>query len=565
MPERTDQHLTDDALLQCYINDRDRDALGELIQRYAGLVYASARRQVGDPDLAEDVMQNVFVTFARRAREIRSAAALGAWLLQTTRFTSANVLKTEARRRAHESRARFVRSEVTADSNSIDQAGAEEQKQWDAIYPVLDEAISCLASADRNAVILRFLRGLSFSDLGVAIGTTEEAARKRVYRAIERLRKRLNSLGARPTSGDSAALTAILAVRAIEPVPASAVAHATTAAAAASVGGASAFLGVAITLWTKLTIAIAMAILLLAAGWGALYMAGFNIVSPEQASIGVPPAPVKHNPIAPAAISGETWQTRFDSVYALGPGQMLKWVTRPYIPERRQWYRTTINPEQVRAITNPNQIIFKEAADGTLNWQILFGDENTRSIALDLTGLRAWQIAGETSLLDHRLRGDWVYSAKANPDDILSALAGMISQSIGRKVRFVRNRIDRDVVVVTGQLKPNCPRLRLELTSQQILAHSKNGGGNFASKGGNVDYLLDNLSQASETPFIDELCPKTYMLIVFGATQIDASAATNYGLSPDKNLLRSLSEQSGLTFTPGRRMVDIWTLSGQPR
>ena len=571
MPEFPDsQSETDEVVFRRYISGGDNDALGELIRRYAGLVYSAARRQVRDPHLAEDVMQNVFVTFVRRAREVRSVAALGTWLLQTTRYTSANAVRTDSRRRTHERAAWLSRPQVASAANPVEASIANEQSQWDLICPLLDEAISRLAGADQTVVVLRFLRGLSLREVGRATGTTEEGARKRIQRAIERLRNQLAKLGVLPTDGGSSALGAILAARVIEPVPATAVSQATAAAASAAGSAAGSIIQGALTMSaiTKLVIASVVSFLLFAGGLIALHLAGVSLLSDGSPPILLTPKPVAA-PTPPAALKpivGGTWQNRFNSVYALAPGQALKLVARPYIPERREWYRATESPQQVRAIANPSQIIFEQAADGTLHWQYLFANDDVRSIALNVTGLRAWQVAGDLGLLRRRIRGDWVFSATATTDNILGALAATVAQQTGGSARFVHNRVDRDVIVVSGQLRPDqgrfdSPRIKLEMTDQQLLAHSKNGGGDFASKGGNVDYLLDNLSQATETPFIDERCIKTYQLIMFGATQSNGTAAAARGLAPDKTLLDSLAQQTGLSFTPERRNVDIWTLS----
>jgi RNA polymerase sigma factor (sigma-70 family) len=573
MPEPTDsQSESDDVIFRRFIAEGDRDALGELVRRYAGLVYASARRQVRDPDLAEDVMQNVFVTFARRAREIRSVAALGTWLLQTARYAAANAVKTESRRRTHEHAARLSWPSAAREANPVEAAIAEEENQWRALSPLLDEALSRLVVADQTAVILRFLRGLSLREVGLATGTTEEGARKRVSRAIDRLRKQLAALGVQPAGGGTAALSAILVAHAIEPASPSAVANATSAALAAAssvakVAGVSLFHGaVAMTTISKLAVALAVAVLLFAGGVGALHLVGVSLLSDGPAPSAFTSPPVAPRPVAPAPILVGTWQTRFNLAYSVAPSQAIKCVARPYIPERRQWYQANILPQQVRSIPNPNQIIFKQGADGTLRLQILFGDENVRSIALNVTGLRAWQIAGDATLLRRRIRGDWVVSGTASTDAILAGLAEVLRQSNGMEARFIHNRVERDVIVVSGQLRSDqgrfdSPRINLEMTDQQILAHSKNGGGNFKAMGGGVDFLLDNLSEATETPFIDECVPHINNMIEFGARQMSDSAASRVGLAPDQTLLRSLVEQSELSFTPERRTVDIWTLS----
>jgi len=107
--------------------------------------------------------------------------------------------------------------------------------------------------------------------------------------------------------------------------------------------------------------------------------------------------------------------------------------------------------------------------------------------------------------------------------------------------------------------------IQLQRTAEQIRAHLRNGGAGFRALGGDVDFLLDNLCQATETPFIDERKSPTYRMIEFGATQLDDAAASGHGLAADEELLSSLAQQTGLTFTPQRRMVDIWTLSRTSR
>src|SRR5688572_10632133 len=95
----------DSALLRQFIATRDEKAFAELVRRHVDLVYAAARRQLRDTSAAEDVTQQVFVLLAHKARTIRDCEAVAGWLLATTRYVSLNWLRTEARRRRHESEA----------------------------------------------------------------------------------------------------------------------------------------------------------------------------------------------------------------------------------------------------------------------------------------------------------------------------------------------------------------------------------------------------------------------------------------------------------------------------
>src|SRR5258708_6684955 len=117
--------VTDDDLLRRVRSAAEADALAELIRRYTPMVYAAARRQVRDSALAQDVSQEVLITFMRRVAEIRSAAALGVWLMRTTRYTAANAMRTESRRRRMEYAAMTDRGQPALSSDPVGEAEEE--------------------------------------------------------------------------------------------------------------------------------------------------------------------------------------------------------------------------------------------------------------------------------------------------------------------------------------------------------------------------------------------------------------------------------------------------------
>jgi RNA polymerase sigma factor (sigma-70 family) len=94
--------MDDRELLQTYARDHSEEAFGELVRRHLGWVYSVALRHLGNPVLAQDVAQSVFVLLARKAGSLSSAVQLGGWLFQTTRFVANRALRSENRRRSRE-------------------------------------------------------------------------------------------------------------------------------------------------------------------------------------------------------------------------------------------------------------------------------------------------------------------------------------------------------------------------------------------------------------------------------------------------------------------------------
>src|SRR5260221_6957547 len=170
-------------------------AFATLVSRHLALVYSVAVRRVGDRHLAEDVAQAVFLVLARKAGRFNERTILSNWLFCTTRYAAANALKSEARRRHHEYKHQAMTPANTATAGTTDDNDDDATFDWDAVAPLLDGALGALARRDREAVLLKYIEGRSHRDVGLAMGISEEAARKRVSRAIDRLRSRFAAAG----------------------------------------------------------------------------------------------------------------------------------------------------------------------------------------------------------------------------------------------------------------------------------------------------------------------------------------------------------------------------------
>lgn len=171
--------MNDSDLLHAWVTRRDEAAFADLVRRYLDLVYGSARRQLGASPLVEDVVQAVFLVLARKAESLGSEVVLSGWLFQTTRFVAARALLAERRR---------VHRESAFAMNPVSSEECESGANWPEASSHLDASLAALPERDRDVIILRFLEGLPLRGVGDRLGVSEDAARMRVQRALEKLR-----------------------------------------------------------------------------------------------------------------------------------------------------------------------------------------------------------------------------------------------------------------------------------------------------------------------------------------------------------------------------------------
>lgn len=244
-------------LVREYATGKSEGAFAELVARHLPWVYATALRRVGTPQLAEEVAQAVFIILARKAAALSSATILPAWLHRATRFAAADALKTQRRRQAREQEA-WERSTM----NATDEAA------WRQIEPLLETALDGLSDADRAAVVLRFYESKSLGEVGAALGVSEEAAKKRVSRALEKLRQTFCRQGTVLTAGAIASAVAAGSVQGAPVGLAQTVATVSLAQGAAASGGAWTIAKGTLKLmaWAKAKLAIATAAIVITAG-----------------------------------------------------------------------------------------------------------------------------------------------------------------------------------------------------------------------------------------------------------------------------------------------------------
>lgn len=173
--------MNDQELLNEYASTGSEAAFTTLVGRHTGWVQASAQRQMrGDPGAAQDVTQAVFILLAKKAGRLRNRSDLITWLFGAVRYCAMSGRRSEQRRKVHERKAAAMSAELI--DNTTDALSLSE------LLPNLDELIARLGVTDRQAILLRYFEKKSLAEVGASMGISEEAAKKRVARAVDRLR-----------------------------------------------------------------------------------------------------------------------------------------------------------------------------------------------------------------------------------------------------------------------------------------------------------------------------------------------------------------------------------------
>jgi hypothetical protein len=258
------------------------------------------------------------------------------------------------------------------------------------------------------------------------------------------------------------------------------------------------------------------------------------------------------------------WRAKFDLVYGLNEGQILKRIAPPFIPERQQYY-TAENEMQASLIPRgPDRMIFHW--DGGLrNWGMSFGDQGRLGSTLSFVlNLKSYEYEGPEDLLNLELPGDWVIRNELPMESKLKALEQLLAGETGRNIRFEKRSVEQEVIVATGRYEfhqlpePFRKGAVTMCTDETDHAEREGGGGGTADS---VPKFLEAVGNRVGMPVVDQTEPAGSMQI--GYNHHSSSYLTRVKDPAEKAaklkiLLESLSQQTNLQFQVERRPADKW-------
>ena len=169
-------------------------AYEELIQRYAGKAYSLAQRLTRNPQDAEEVLQDVFVTVYRKLSKFEGKSTFSSWLYRVT--VNASFMK--LRRRKHDNNIsveevlpQILNGALARQASAMGGEGDKVTAQHQ-LSEALEDAISRLPDEYRPVFILRDVDGLSSREVGKILNISVPAVKSRLHRSRMMLRRKLS-------------------------------------------------------------------------------------------------------------------------------------------------------------------------------------------------------------------------------------------------------------------------------------------------------------------------------------------------------------------------------------
>jgi hypothetical protein len=267
------------------------------------------------------------------------------------------------------------------------------------------------------------------------------------------------------------------------------------------------------------------------------------------------------------------WRERFDRVYSLDDGEVLRWVRTPFIPER-QIYAT----QELHYFSTPDDnppppgyLFFRW--DGKLyNW-VLAMDECNLALVLVSMGLESYEFSdGPQKLSRLKLGGDWIERDNVPIEDKLPALEQILRSELGRRIRFEKHKVNHDAIIVRGQYKhaplegvehPDNIYVYTDLWKDFPGPEPIDGGGTCS-----VAKMIERLASRFGRAVVFEAENLSDITVGYFDSLSYSLATANVKNAEEKqqifdSVLENLSRQTSLQFEYGQCDKDIWFITEQ--
>lgn len=195
------EKLSDEELLMHYL-DGDVGAFEELYQRHRKPIYSFILRSVQSPELAEELMQEVFMRLIQNAEKYVRDAKLTTWL-----YTIARNLCIDSFRRAKHRKALSLQQTIGRDESQqsstleavLEDPHAQEASEKRVFQIEVQEALKIciqkLSDDQREVYLMREVSHMPYQDIAAVVGTSENTVKSRMRYALEHMKRHMKVLG----------------------------------------------------------------------------------------------------------------------------------------------------------------------------------------------------------------------------------------------------------------------------------------------------------------------------------------------------------------------------------
>ncbi|HUT30779.1 MAG TPA: hypothetical protein VMX13_13385 [Sedimentisphaerales bacterium] len=266
------------------------------------------------------------------------------------------------------------------------------------------------------------------------------------------------------------------------------------------------------------------------------------------------------------------WRERFNRLYSLDNGEVLRWVRYPFIPERQiyatqvlHYYQSTDNPPP------PGYLFFRW--DGNLYWWALAMHECSLGGVLTSIGLESYEFSdGPQKLSRLKLGGDWIERDNVPIEDKLLAFERILQNELGRTIRFEKRKVNHDAIIVRGQYKhvplegvehPDNIYVYTDLWKHFPGPEPIDGGGT-CSVAKMIEQVASRFNRAVvfETEGLSDITVGYFDSLSYSLATANVKTAEQKQQILD-SVLKNLSSQTSLQFEYGQRDTNVWFITEQ--